>query len=205
MAKNKTTEGRAKKPGAAAIPKRSAVPDRLDLRDRVYMPPVAVVPDLALHPKANIPMLDQGQTNACTGFALATVVYHLQHTAKRKQVDCRVAPFMLYSMARRYDEFPGAPDIDAGSSLRGAMKGWYKHGACSDRLWTTEKMPTGQVTKSADDWWLDAVQRPLGAYYRVDTRSVTDMHVALNEIGVLYASAVCHSGWDEGFSNTSHT
>ena len=50
-------------------------------------------------------------------------------------------------------------------------------------------------------WWLDAVQRPLGAYYRVDTRSVTDMHVALNEIGILYASAVCHSGWDDGFSN----
>src|SRR3954469_5390508 len=31
------------------------------------------------------------------------------------------------------------------------------------------------------DWWLDAVRRPLGAYYRVDTRSITDMHVALNE------------------------
>ena len=205
MARNKTTEGRAGKPGAAAIPKRSAVPDRLDLRDRVYMPPVVVVPDLALNPKASIPVLDQGQTNACTGFALATVVYHLQHTAKRKQMDCCVAPFMLYSMARRYDEFPGAPDVDTGSSLRGAMKGWYKHGACSDRLWTSEKMPTGHVTKSADDWWLDAVKRPLGAYYRVDTRSITDMHVALNEIGVLYASAVCHSGWDEGFSNSSRT
>lgn len=205
MARNKTTEGRAKKPTAAAIPKRSAVPDRLDLRDRIYMPPVAVVPDLAFDPKTNIPVLDQGQTNACTGFALATVVYHLQHTAKRKQIDCCVAPFMLYSMARRYDEFPGAPDVDTGSSLRGAMKGWYKHGACSDRLWTSEKMPTGQVTKSADDWWLDAVKRPLGAYYRVDTRSVTDMHVALNEVGILYASAVCHSGWDEGFTNISHT
>ena len=74
MARNKTIGGRAKKPGAAAIPKRSAVPDRLDLRDRVYMPPVAVVPDLALDPKTNIPVLDQGQTNACTGFALASVV-----------------------------------------------------------------------------------------------------------------------------------
>ena len=205
MARSNTTAGKAKKPGATAIPKRSAVPDRLDLRDRVYMPPVAVVPDLALEPKTNIPVLDQGQTNACTGFALATVVYHLQHAAKRKQMDCCVAPFMLYSMARRYDEFPGDPDVDTGSSLRGAMKGWYKHGACSDRLWTSEQMPAGHGTKPADDWWLDAVKRPLGAYYRVDTRSVTDMHVALNEIGVLYASAVCHSGWDEGFSNSSHT
>jgi hypothetical protein len=205
MARNKTLTGRAKKPGTTATPTRNVIPDRLDLRDRLYMPPVAVVPGLALDPKTNIPMLDQGQTNACTGFALASVVYHLQHTAKRKQKDCCVSPFMLYSMARRYDEFPGDPDIDTGSSLRGAIKGWYKHGACSDRLWTSETMPTGQVTKSADDWWLDAVRRPLGAYYRVDTRAVTDMHVALNEIGILYASVVCHSGWGEGLSSTSYT
>ena len=203
MARSKGTAGKKKKLDAVAIPKRSAVPDRLDLRDRLYQPPVAVVPDLVFALKTNIPVLDQGQTNACTGFALASVVYQLQHSAKRKRMDCCVSPFMLYSMARRYDEFPGDPNADTGSSLRGAMKAWYKHGACSDRLWTSEVMPTAQVTKSSDDWWLDAVQRPLGAYYRVDTRSVTDMHVALNEIGVLYASAVCHSGWDEGFSNTS--
>ncbi len=205
MARSKITADRKKKRGATTLPIRNVVPDRLDLRDRVYMPPVAVVPGVMRAPKTNIPVLDQGQTNACTGFALASVVYQLQHSAKRKQIDCRVSPFMLYSMARRYDEFPGDPDADTGSSLRGAMKGWYKHGACSDRLWTSEAMPTPQATKSADDWWLDAVERPLGAYYRVDTRSVTDMHVALNEIGILYASAVCHSGWDEGFSNTSLT
>ena len=204
MARKKITQVIAKKPGVVSSPIRSAVPDRLDLRDRLYMPPVSVVPGLTFHPKTNIPVLDQGQTNACTGFALASVVNHLQHAAKRTQRGF-VAPFMLYSMARRYDEFPGAPDVDTGSSLRGAMKGWYKHGACSDRLWTSETMPTGQDTKSADDWWLDAVRRPLGAYYRVDTRSVTDMHVALNVIGILYASAVCHSGWDEGLSRTSHT
>jgi len=123
------------------------IPDRLDLRDRLYMPPVAVVPGLALDPKTTSLYSDQGQTNACTGFALASVVYHLQHTAKRKQKDCCVSPFMLYSMARRYDEFPGDPDIDTGSSLRGAIKGWYKHGACSDRLWTSETMPTGPSDK----------------------------------------------------------
>jgi hypothetical protein len=48
-----------------------------------------------------------------------------------------------------------------------------------------------------EDWWLDAVNRPLGAYYRVDMRSVTDMHVALNEVGALYASALTHDGWFE--------
>lgn len=205
MARNKIRAGGKKKFGAAASPIHNVVPDRLDLRDRVYMPPVAVVPGLTFAPKTALPVLNQKQTNACTGFALASVVYHLQHTAKRKHLDYSVAPFMLYSMARRYDEFPGDPDVDTGSSLRGAMKGWYKHGVCSDRLWTSEQMPTGPVKKSADDWWLDAVQRPLGAYYRIDTRSITDMHVALNEIGILYASAVCHSGWDDGFSKISQT
>ena len=56
MSRNKTTAGRKKKRGAAAIPQRSAVPDRLDLRDRLYMPPVVVVPGVTLAPKTNIPL-----------------------------------------------------------------------------------------------------------------------------------------------------
>src|SRR5439155_20918455 len=66
--------------------------------------------------------------------------------------------------------------------------------------WPSDKMPTSPVLKTADDWWLDAVQRPLGAYYRVDTHAITDMHVALNEVGILYASIRCHSGWNQGSS-----
>ena len=52
--------------------------------------------------------------------------------------------------------------------------------------------------KIDDDWWFDAVRRPLGAYYRIDTRSLSDMHAALNEVGIIYASAGCHAGWDDG-------
>ena len=100
MARNHITATKAKQSGAMVDRKRIAVPDRLDLRDRVYMPPVAVVPGVMRAPKTNIPVLDQGQTNACTGFALASVVYQIQHSAKRKQIDCCVSPFMLYSMAR---------------------------------------------------------------------------------------------------------
>ena len=176
---------------------RNVVPDRLDLRDRPYMPPVAVIPGQQLGSQFGIPVLDQKDTNACTGFALASVVYHLQRAAKHKAEECRVSPFMLYAMARRYDEFPGNPDADNGSSARGAMKGWFKYGACDSDLWPTEKVPK-PVIQAKDDWWLDAVRRPLGAYYRLDMRSVTDMHVALNEVGILYVTAVCHAGWDTG-------
>jgi hypothetical protein len=101
---------------------------------------------------------------------------------------------MLYSMARRYDDIPGTK-ADTGSTLRAALKGWHRHGVCRGTLWKGYDMP--KVT-TRGDWWQDAARRPLGAYYRIDTRSVTDMHVALNEVGVIYASAVCHSGWDEG-------
>jgi hypothetical protein len=104
---------------------------------------------------------------------------------------------MLYSMARRYDEFPGSKE-DGGSSLRGAMKGWFKHGACRAPLWQALDMPQASPDPHKD-WWQDAARRPLGAYYRVDHRSITDMHVALNEVGILYASAACHDNWDRGF------
>ncbi|MDO8414264.1 MAG: C1 family peptidase [Gallionellaceae bacterium] len=200
MSAKKSSRSSQKKSPSSVVPKRNVIPDKLDLRDRPYLPPVAVIPGAILEPKTPIPVLNQGDTNACTGFALASVLFHLQHAARRKPAHYQVSPFMLYSMARRYDEFPGDPQVDTGSSLRGAMKGWYKHGVCAHTLWTNEAMPTAPIRKATDDWWLDAVRRPLGAYYRVDTRSVTDMHVALNEIGILYASAICHSGWDVGFS-----
>lgn len=181
---------------------RNVVPDALDLRDRPYMPPVSVIPGETLAPRIQIPVLNQKQTDACTGFALASVIYYLQRSAKRKPAECRVSPFMLYSMARRYDEFPGNPRADTGSSARGAMKGWFKFGACAADLWPTDHMPK-PAKRAKDDWWLDAVRRPLGAYYRIDPRSVTDMHVALNEVGILYATAACHSGWDEGLGKKS--
>src|SRR6266568_44573 len=88
---------------------RNVVPDSIDLRDRPYIPSIKVIPAESFLPKVNIPVLNQDQTNACTGFALASVVYHLQFVAKRKPARYEVSPFMLYSMARRYDEFPGSP------------------------------------------------------------------------------------------------
>ena len=180
------------------LPKRNVVPDRLDLRDRQFMPSLTSAPPPKLNSLDKMPLevLNQEQTSACTGFALANVVNYLLHRAGRSS-EAPVSPFMIYSMARCYDEFPGATE-DTGSSLRGAMKGWYKHGVCSAALWTSEPTPP-PVSDPEEDWWLDAARRPLGAYYRVDHRSVTDMHVALNEAGVLYASAICHAGWDGGW------
>jgi hypothetical protein len=179
---------------ASAKRVRNVRPDALDFRDLPFRPNVAVAPRPSLFPSIRLPVKDQGGTNACTGFALARVVEHLLRRARRPAAS--VSPFMLYSMARRYDEFPGSKD--EGSSLRGVLKGWFKHGACVDSLWRTgvEMPPVPDDPKK--DWWLEAVNRPLGAYYRVATRSIADIHCALNEVGVVLASAVCHAGWDEG-------
>jgi len=167
--------------------------DPIDLRDRPYMPNVYARPPVRLDPVCDLKVLNQKDTNACTGFALASVVHLLQTTNDIKD---EVSPFMIYSMARRYDEFPGSV-ADEGSSIRGALKGWSRHGICHSKLWKTMKMPPVPA-RPQDDWWADAMCRPLGAYYRVNTQSISDMHVALNEVKILYASAVCHAGWDEG-------
>lgn len=179
----------------SALWRRAARPDPPDARDRPFRPNVAVAPAASLFPKPLLPVKHQGDTNACTGFGLSVVVEHLLRRSRRERAPA-VSPFMLYSMARRYDEFPGVV-ADEGSSTRGAMKGWFKHGACRLALFPEEKMPPAQA-RIADDWWYDAVRRPLGAYYRVDPRRLTDMHAALNEVGVLYVSSGCHAGWDQG-------
>src|SRR5664279_3237724 len=76
---------------------RNVVPDSIDLRDRPYIPSVMVIPAEVLSPKLNIPILNQGDTNACTGFGLASVIYHLQSRAKRKPAQYAVSPFMPVS------------------------------------------------------------------------------------------------------------
>ncbi|HJV49634.1 MAG TPA: C1 family peptidase [Geothrix sp.] len=172
----------------------NVVPDRLDLRDRLYQPPVGFRPEPQLPPGKSLPVLDQSQTQACTGYALATVINQLLHASPELKP---VSPLMLYAMARRYDEFPGSTE-DSGSSLRGALKGWYKHGACKTSLWRTTRtdlIPPSDADP-AKDWRREAAHRPMGAYYRLDTRSITDMQIALNEAKVLYASARVHTGWD---------
>ena len=174
---------------------RMARPDALDYRDRPFRPSVGRAPAPVLFPAKGLPVRHQGSTNACTGFALALVVEHLLRTSGREP-RAAISPFMLYSMARRYDEFPGSTE-DGGSSTRGALKGWFKHGACREALFPGLDMPAAS-TSPRDDWWTEAVQRPLGAYYRIDPQAITDMHAALNEVGILLVSCGCHAGWDEG-------
>ena len=184
-----------KRPTRTPVRRLNVRPDRIDFRDLAFRPDISVAPKPTFFPEHALRIKSQDDTNACTGFALSLVVEHLlQRSGREKSVV--VSPYMLYSMARRYDEFPGSRD--EGSSLRAALRGWHKHGVCADQLWKTGvKMPRAPK-QAADDWWLDAVKRPLGAYYRIEKKQIADIHAALNEVGIVYASTDTHAGWDEG-------
>ena len=79
-----------------------------------------------------VPILDQGTEGACTGFGLATVAHYLLRRRAVVPDPEPVSPRMLYEMAKRYDEWPG--EDYSGSSARGAMKGWHKHGVCGETV-----------------------------------------------------------------------
>jgi hypothetical protein len=172
--------------------KKNARPDVIDFRDKLFEPTLKEVPPVLPLEKfmtAEVPVLDQGEEGACTGFALATVAHYLLRTRLVEPDATQVSPQMFFSIAKKYDEFSGE-DYDY-SSARGAIKGWHKHGVCSRRLWAADYNGAYNLKIAAD-----AVKRPLGAYYRVNHKDLVSMHSAINEAGILYVCADADDGWD---------
>ncbi|MFN2541011.1 MAG: C1 family peptidase [Chthoniobacterales bacterium] len=174
-------------------------PDPLDFRDCMYVPTLVEVPPfrpLDDYRRYQVPILDQGQEGACTGFGLATVVNYLLRSFRQADYRDRtpVSSRMLYEMARRYDEWPGE-DYE-GSSARGAMKGWHKHGVCASEVWPY-RVPQPRNDALTAERSTDARKRLLGAYFRVNHLDLVAMHSAICEAGALYATAQVHSGWDK--------
>jgi hypothetical protein len=169
-----------------------AMPDTVDFRDIMYRPALVEVPpesDLNSYRKMGIPVLDQGSEGACTGFGLATLANYLVRGRGKKATGDEVSAWMLYAMAKRYDEWPGVNY--SGSSARGAMKGWHKHGVCALRLWKDSTASSDLDEQRA----ADAITRPIGAYFRVNHKDLVAMHAAITEVGILYATARVHAGW----------
>ncbi|HET9645574.1 MAG TPA: C1 family peptidase [Burkholderiaceae bacterium] len=184
--------GKIKEPGATR-PKLDARRDTMDFRDLMYVPTLIEVPSmirLGDYLEVGVPILDQGHEGACTGYGLATVANYL---LRRRHVvpDCTlVSARMLYDLARRYDEWPGE-DYE-GSSGRGAMKGWHKHGVCPEDLYPSRHPDRKGLTKERTS---EASKRPLGAYFRVNHQDLVAMHSAIAEVGILYTTCAVHEGW----------
>ena len=168
-------------------------PDVYDFRDLPYTPSLVAIknqvepPDW---PKKRIRR--QGGEGACTGHALAAVI-DIQH-AKRsvasggeaRSEDLKpVSSRMLYEMARAYDDMPN--DWLPGSSLRGALKGFFHNGVCPE-----EDAP---YFANEPAWRLEinmakkARNCGLGGYFRLGS-AIYDYHAALNEVGSIYCSAM---------------
>jgi hypothetical protein len=181
---------RASRPASSLAARRrlDAFPDRIDLRDWLYQPTLAGLPDV-LDNASRVPIiLDQGSEGACSGFALSAVVNYLLGQRGGKRV---VSPRMLYEIARCYDEWPG--ENYEGSSARGAIKGWARHGVCERDLWADDMHGRGHLDAAIG---AAALANPAGAYFRITHKEVRDVHAALAEVGIVYCTIMVHDGWD---------
>ena len=175
-------------------------PDDTDARDYPFRPSLALLPKTLDH-RRYAPVLDQQTEGACVGFALATVI-NVSQTMRQRTSSPRtratkpdpVSMRMLYEMGRRYDEWKGE-DYE-GTSLRGAMKGWHKHGVTTDRLWKYKTAPSSPPDRQlTPERAADARRRPIGAYYRIVDSDVSQVQAALVEGDAVLASAWVHAGW----------
>ncbi len=178
-------------------------PDPIDFRDQVYQPRLMpLVPRLDPPAElAQIPVRDQGYLSSCTGMALANAVDLLRRRQwvradARGEAPPPVSARMLYEMGRAFDEHPddGLP----GSSVRGALRGFFHNGVC--REIETEDDPL-RVGPGKWDFTIerakDATHVTLGLYARL-RHILLDYHCALNEIGVCVVSTKLHDGWQLG-------
>jgi hypothetical protein len=195
-----------------------AVPDAFDERDLEYRPRLQPLPyrlDQRVEQKKYFVRQQKG--SSCTGHAVAAAIntvltrsYRESYSngkerggagrlqPRRKSTSEKsysyVSPYMLYLLARRYDEFEG--EAEAGSSLRGAFKGWFNHGICLEEDWPDLEMET-EPDLDDPDFVLKCRERPLGAYYRVNPYRIDDMQSAISELNAIAVSAVIHDGWIE--------
>jgi hypothetical protein len=187
-------------PGTITIPgvgdfAATALPDPFDARDFEYRPRLQPLPAVLERGARGRVMRQDG--NSCTGHALATVidtVLAYREGGGDDETRTRVSPYMLYALARRYDEFEGESDV--GSSLRGALKGWFRHGVLLEDQWP-ELNQYPELDLADKDIAAEALKRPLGAFYRVNPQRLDDMQSALCELNALCVSAVVHDGWAE--------
>jgi|CXWL01.1.fsa_nt_gi hypothetical protein len=169
-------------------------PDPPDFRDRFFQPGLVQIQtesDARRRDLLTLAPRDQGDEGSCTGQALAAVI-DIQNTLRGMKLtnDSRASARMLYEMARAHDEYPD-DGID-GSSARGAIKGFFHNGVCTES--------DAPYTAGEPGWRLGVTQAKaardmsLGAYLRL-RHVLYDYHAALCEAGAIVVTSMVHDGW----------
>jgi hypothetical protein len=185
---NRVFSGRPKTLGSRTL---NILPDMPDIRDRFYLPNLRpLLPAIA--PRISFSIRNQGQSSSCTGYSLAHVIDVLRFRDASEDSPQRVSPRMLYEMAKRNDEWTGS--AYEGSSIRGAIKGFFRNGVCSETTAPDQNDPKSTPWSLTYEMGKEARETRLGAYFRLQP-DITDYHAALNEVGVIYVSAQVHSNW----------
>ena len=194
-----------------------AQPDVPDFRDWIYQPPLVGLKSV-IRPDASAwwsseRVRDQGSDPSCTGHALAAAIDHLlairlqqgndlgasEEIARKAVKQPFASALMLYGNAKLHDEWHG--EAYSGSSLRGAIKGFYHNGVCSIDEARKACADNAIGGRGANWRWHSnrciherATRLMLGAYYRIRP-SLADLHSALTQAHVLLVSADIHKGW----------
>jgi hypothetical protein len=171
----------------------NAIPDAFDARDLEYRPGLAPLPPTLDQRRLQARQVLTQQGNSCTGHALASMINTVLAQSPGRNAAGKsplVSPYMLYRLARRYDEFEG--EEDAGSSLRGAFKGWFHHGVALADEW-----PDLDSDPDVDEpeFSKRCRERPLGAFYRVNPYRLDDMQSAIRDLHAICVSAQIHQEW----------
>ena len=74
------------------------------------------------------------------------------------------------------------------------MKGWERHGVCTQKRWPDDLHGADNFDQQRAD---EATLTPGGAYYRIDFRQVRHVHAAIHEVGIVYATLMVHAGWGQ--------
>lgn len=170
-------------------------PDPIDYRDLLYEPSLVEIKSL-LYPGQetlkDLAIRRQGVEGSCTGQALATVIdlQNLKRWQQGAEVPKRVSARMAYENAKLYDAYPD--DGLQGSSIRGAIKGFYHHGICNAAHAPYFDGDIGwKITQEIEQ---DSRAVVLGAYFRL-RRVLNHFHSAISEVGAILCSAIIHDGW----------
>jgi hypothetical protein len=185
--------------GSGLVPQLNQVlntrPDPIDQRDFIYRSSLAQLPAGYINEGClshHLLVRSQGNEGSCVGQSIASLI-DLQNISRERSEDTLHQPIsarFLYQNARLYDH---EQDYTLpGSSLRGAIKGFYHNGACTND--TAPYIPKQKQFRINSAMRTEAKAVSLGTYYRL-RHVLNSYHCALLEADAILCSAIIHDGW----------